>query len=104
MNIQFGKFGFLFFVFLTSCTSYIWTPVTPLQHKASLNNFVGKDFSSYSGSKSDELLINPDNPLGREMMARQVARQVCHLREVHRPSMDAEQAAKMAANRPPALA
>ena len=26
---------------------------------------------------------NPDNPLGREMMARQVARQFCRLREVH---------------------
>ena len=51
-----------------------------------------------------EVTFNPDNPLGRETMARQVARQVCHLREVHRSSMDAEQAAKMAANRPPALA
>ena len=27
--------------------------------------------------------LNPDNPLGREMMARQVARQFCRLREVH---------------------
>jgi len=35
---------------------------------------------------------------------RQVARQFCHLREVHSWPMDAEQAAKMAANRPPALA
>ena len=28
--------------------------------------------------------LNPDNPLGREMMARQVARQFCWLGEVHR--------------------
>ena len=27
--------------------------------------------------------FNPDNPLGREMMARQVARQFCRLGEVH---------------------
>jgi hypothetical protein len=27
--------------------------------------------------------LNPDNPLGREMMARQVARQFCRLGEVH---------------------
>jgi hypothetical protein len=38
------------------------------------------------------------------MMARQVARQFCRLGEVHSWSMDAEQAAKMAANWPPALA
>ena len=44
------------------------------------------------------LLLIPDNPLGREMMARQVARQFCRLGEVHSWSMDAEQAAKMAAN------
>ena len=43
-------------------------------------------------------ILNPDNPLGREMMARQVARQFCRLREVHSWSMDADQAAKMAAN------
>ena len=28
-------------------------------------------------------IFNPDNPLGREMMARQVARQFCRLGEVH---------------------
>ncbi len=28
-------------------------------------------------------IIIPDNPFGREMMARQVARQFCRLREVH---------------------
>ena len=39
--------------------------------------------------------LNPDNPLGREMKAREVARQFCRLGEW---SMDAEQAAKMAAN------
>ena len=27
--------------------------------------------------------LNPDNSLGREMMAKQVARQFCRLREVH---------------------
>ena len=42
--------------------------------------------------------FNPDNPSGREMMARQVARQFCRLGEDHSWSMDAEQAAKMAAN------
>ncbi|MEO5655199.1 MAG: hypothetical protein ABIR00_04345 [Nitrosospira sp.] len=30
-----------------------------------------------------EAKLNPDNSLGREMMARQVARQFCRLREVH---------------------
>ncbi len=49
-------------------------------------------------------LIIPDYPLGREMMARWVARQFRCLRGVHGYSMDDEQAAKMAANRPPALA
>ncbi|MEO5654561.1 MAG: hypothetical protein ABIR00_01070 [Nitrosospira sp.] len=29
--------------------------------------------------------MNPDNPLGRKMMARQVARQFCRLGEVHSP-------------------
>ncbi len=48
--------------------------------------------------------FNPDYPLGREMMARWVARQFRCLRGVHGYSMDDEQAAKMAANRPPALA
>ncbi len=32
---------------------------------------------------SDTISPNPDNPLGREMMARQVARQFCRLGEVH---------------------
>jgi len=52
--------------------------------------------------KPDYLI--PDHPLGREMMVRQGARQFFHLREVHSWPMDAEQAAKMAAKRPPALA
>ncbi len=51
-----------------------------------------------------ERVLNPDYPLGREMMARWVARQFRCLRGVHGYSMDDEQAAKMAANRPPALA
>jgi hypothetical protein len=42
--------------------------------------------------------------LGREMMARRFARQFCHLGEVNGYSIDAEQAAKMTAKRPPALA
>ncbi len=42
--------------------------------------------------------FNPDNPLGREMMVRQDARQFCWLGEVHSWPMDAEQAAKMAAS------
>jgi hypothetical protein len=37
---------------------------------------------SYTANKL-KLVFNPDNPLGREMMARQVARQFCRLREVH---------------------
>jgi hypothetical protein len=37
--------------------------------------------------------FNPDYPLGREMMARRVTRQFCHLRGVHGYSMDDEQGA-----------
>ncbi len=49
-------------------------------------------------------MFNPDNPLGREMMARRFARQFRCLGGVHGYSMDDEQVAKMTANRPPALA
>jgi hypothetical protein len=48
--------------------------------------------------------LNPDNPLGRTMMARWFARQFCCLGEAHGCSMGAEQAAKMTAKRPPARA
>jgi hypothetical protein len=48
--------------------------------------------------------IIPDNSLGRERMARRFARQFCRLGEVNGCSIDAEQAAKMTAKRPPALA
>jgi len=47
-------------------------------------------------------IFNPDNSLGREMMARRLARQFCCLGGVHDYSMDDEQAAKMTAKRPPA--
>jgi hypothetical protein len=47
--------------------------------------------------------FNPDDPLGREMMARRFARQFCCLGGVHGYSMDDEQAAKMTAKSPPAL-
>ena len=57
----------------------------------------------YPFFRSGPANFNPDYPLGREMMARWVARQFGCLRGVHGYSMDDEQAAKMAANRPPAL-
>ncbi len=55
-------------------------------------------------NKENAALFNPDNPLGREMMARRFARQFRCLGGVHGYSMDDEQVAKMTANRPPALA
>ena len=54
--------------------------------------------SPEAGAAAEEKWVKPDNPLGREMMARQVARQFCRLEKSIAWSMDAEQAAKMAAN------
>ena len=48
--------------------------------------------------------FNQDYPLGREMLAKRVARQFCRLFVVHGRFMDDEQAAQTTANRPRALA
>lgn len=59
MNNRLRKLMFvLLLAFLTSCTSYIWSPVTTEKHKEALNNFVGQDFSNYPGSESDARIIN----------------------------------------------